>query len=159
DPADRARVLDHGALHAEADPEVRHAVLPRPPDRADLALHAPIAEAARHQQAVDRAEVGRGAVALHLLGVDPPKINAGIVGDAAVHKRFGQALVGVLQLDVLPYDGDPGLPPGRRDLPDDILPSGEVDRPGGEPEQLEDDLVEAFPVEDQGHFVDRVDVL
>ena len=41
-----ARVLDDRALHPEADPEEGRPVLARPPDRADLALEAALAEAA-----------------------------------------------------------------------------------------------------------------
>src|SRR5919106_5666000 len=50
-------VLDHRALHAEADAEVRHAFFARVADGLDLALDAPVAEAARHQDAVHVAEV------------------------------------------------------------------------------------------------------
>jgi ATP-dependent exoDNAse (exonuclease V) alpha subunit len=42
---DVAGVLDHRALHPEADAEEGHAALPGPADRADLALEAALAEA------------------------------------------------------------------------------------------------------------------
>ena len=47
-----ARELDHRELHAEADAEVRHLVLARVADRLDLAFHAALAEAARHQDRI-----------------------------------------------------------------------------------------------------------
>jgi hypothetical protein len=51
-----ARVLDHGELHAEADAEVRDAVLARVADRLDLAFDAALAEAARHEDRVHAGE-------------------------------------------------------------------------------------------------------
>src|SRR4030095_1587063 len=49
EPAHVARVLDHRALHAEADPEIGHALLARVADGLDLPLDAPAPEAAGHQ--------------------------------------------------------------------------------------------------------------
>ena len=69
--ADVARELDHRALQAEADPEERDAALARVAHGRHLALHAPHAEAARDQDAVDVRErlFGRGAA--EVVGRDP----------------------------------------------------------------------------------------
>src|SRR5256886_1783404 len=107
--ADVARVLDHRALHPEADPEVRDAPLPRVADRLDLALDPPVAEAAGHQDAVDVGEVGLRPLALDVLGVHPPDVHTRLARDPAVGERLDQALVRVLQIDVLAHDGDPRL--------------------------------------------------
>src|SRR6266540_5446060 len=48
--------LDHGELHAEADAQIRHAVLPRVLDCLDLAFDAALAEAAGHEHRVHSAQ-------------------------------------------------------------------------------------------------------
>src|SRR5439155_26988312 len=101
--------LDHRALHPEAGPGGRDAPRPRVADRLDLALEPPVAEAAGHQDAVDVGEVGLGPLALDVLGVHPSDVYARLAGDPAVGERLDQALVRVLQIDVLADDGDPRL--------------------------------------------------
>ena len=63
------RELDDRELHAQADAEVRQALLARVLDRPDLALDAALAEAARHQDRVDALQRA-DALALDRLGVD-----------------------------------------------------------------------------------------
>src|SRR5689334_14779113 len=46
---DVARELDDSKLHAEADTEIRQAILARIADRFDLPFDAPLAKTARHQ--------------------------------------------------------------------------------------------------------------
>src|SRR5213593_4023183 len=104
--ADVPRVLDHGALHAQADPEVRHAPLARVTHRLDLSQDPAVAEAAGHQDAVDARELSVGPVALDVLGIHPLHVHARLVRDAAVRERLDEALVGVPQLDVLADDRD-----------------------------------------------------
>src|SRR5438067_9704905 len=127
--ADVAGELDHRALHAEADAEVRHALLARVPYGLDLPLDATVAEAAGHQDAVDVGEVARGALALDLLGVHPADVHARLARDPAVGEGFDEALVGVLDLDVLPHHGDPRLGPRRLHALDHRLPARQVGRP------------------------------
>src|SRR5262249_53195866 len=157
--ADVARVLDHGTLHAETDAEVRHAPLPGVADRLDLALDAPVAEAARHQDAVHAGELRLGAVALDVLGVDPLHVDTRLVGDAAVGERLHEALVRVLQLDIFAHDRDARLDQRRLHAAHDRLPAREVDPARLEAQELHDDPVQAFPVEVERHLVDRLDVL
>ena len=64
-PSSPARLpgdLDHHALQAEAEPEDRDLVLPGVPDRAELSLDAPDAEAAGDHDAVDLVEHPRRAL-------------------------------------------------------------------------------------------------
>src|SRR5207247_10881951 len=68
--ADVSRVLDHRALHAQADAQVRYTPLACVTNRLDLALDPAVAEAAGNQNAVDTRELGLGPVALDVLGVD-----------------------------------------------------------------------------------------
>src|ERR1051326_6606633 len=98
--ADVARELDRGELHAEADAQIRHAVLARVADRRHLALGAALAEAAGHEDRVHALEAG-GPLALDLLGVEVVNVDFGPGVDAGVAQRLVQALVGVLQVDVL----------------------------------------------------------
>ena len=108
-PAEIARRLDHRHLHAEADAEIRHVALARELRRADLAFRAALAEAARHQDAVDVLEERRGILLLEHLGLDPVEIDLHLVGDAAVRERLDQRFVGVLHAGVLADDRDRDL--------------------------------------------------
>ena len=92
------------------------------PDRLDLALGAAHAEAARHQDAVDRVELGEVA-RLQLGRVDEDRLHPHAGGDAAVHQRLVEALVALGQLDVLADDADADLALARVLHPlDDRLP-------------------------------------
>ena len=68
---DLARELDHRALQAEAEAEVRHAVLARPVGGEDLALDAAMAEAAGHEHARRAGEPVADVLGGQLLAVDP----------------------------------------------------------------------------------------
>ena len=106
DAGEVARRLDRRHLHAEADAEERHLVLPREAGGVDHALRAALAEAARHQDAVDPVELRRRVAVLEHLGLDPLEIDLHRVGDAAVVERLDQRLIGVLEAGVLADDGD-----------------------------------------------------
>src|SRR5262249_29823808 len=159
EPADIARVLDHRALHAQADAQIRHPPLAGVADGRDLALDAAVAEAAGNQDAVDAGELRLGAVALDVLGVDPLHVDARLVGDAAVGERLPRAVVRVLQLAVLAAPRVARLDRRRLPPPYDALPAREIDAPRLEAEELDDDLVEALAVEVERHLVDRLDIL
>ena len=53
-----------------------------------------------------------GAVALDVLGVHPGDVDPRVVGDAPVGEGLGEALVGVLEVDVLAHHGQARLPVG-----------------------------------------------
>ena len=84
DAAQIARSLDNRHLHAEADTEIRNVALARKARRLDLAFGAALAEAARHQNAVDLFEERRRVFVLEYVGFDPVEIDLDLVGDAAV---------------------------------------------------------------------------
>ena len=128
DAAQIARRLDHRHLHAEADAEIRHVALARELRRADLALGAALAEAARHQDAVDVFEERRRVLLLEHLGLDPVEIDLHLVGDAAVRERLDQRFVGVLHAGVLADDGDRDLAFRIADALVDQLPAREIGR-------------------------------
>ena len=52
-PDDVSGELGHGALHAQADAEEGDAALPGEADGVDLALDAPFAESAGHEDSID----------------------------------------------------------------------------------------------------------
>src|SRR5215469_3150966 len=56
-PAHIARKFDARRLHPQADAEIRHQFLPRIPDRVEHPFDAPLAEPARHQDAVESLEL------------------------------------------------------------------------------------------------------
>ena len=127
--------------------------------RADLALGAALAEAARHQDAVDVLEERRRVFLLEHLGLDPVEIDLHLVGDAAVRQRLGQRFVGVLHAGVFADDGDRHLAFRIADALVDELPARQV-RPlaGIEPECGEHLGVEALGRIGLRHRVDVVDV-
>src|SRR5262245_51687469 len=133
-----SRELDHRALHAEADPEVRNVPLARVADRLDLALDATVAEATGHQDAVETGKMAGDSFALDSLRVDPSDLDRRLVGDAAVGQRLVEALVRVLDLDVLADDTDPASMLGRLDATDDLLPARQIDRALRQTEELHD---------------------
>src|SRR5262245_36392441 len=81
------------------------------------------------------------------------------MGDTTMYERLDEALVRVLQLDVLADDGKPRRETRRLHAAHDVFPARQVDRAVLEPESLDDDGVEAFTVEDERHLVHGVNVL
>ena len=158
EPADVARVLDHRALHPEADPEVRDLLLARVADRLDLPLDPAVPEAARDEDPVEPHDVAGQALALDALGVHPHHLDRRLVGDAPVGEGLVEALVRVLHLDVLADHPDAAAAPGRLDPADDLLPAPDVGGLGRQPEHLHDALVQSLVVEGERDLVDRVDV-
>ena len=74
-------------------------------------------------------------------------------------QRFVEALVRVLEGDVLADDADDDLALRVVDPVHELLPGRHVRLAPLEPEPLEDDRVEALTRQDEGHLVDRIDVL
>src|SRR5262249_60246328 len=79
-PDDVPPELDHGALQAQADAEERDGPLAGEADGLDLAGDAAVAEAARHQHAIDAAQDALGALALDLLRLDLADDHPGVQG-------------------------------------------------------------------------------
>ena len=76
-------------LHAEADPQVRHAVFARVAHRLDLALDTALAEPPRHQDRVHALQ-RVGATLLDIGGFDVVDIDARAGLQATVHQRLMQ---------------------------------------------------------------------
>ena len=74
EPAHVPRELGDGDVHAEADAEVRDALLAGDAAGEDLALPAARAEAARHEHAVRRLELLDRLLVGHVLGVEPAHV-------------------------------------------------------------------------------------
>ena len=100
-----ARVFDDHGLQAEAQAESRQLVFARVLERADLAVDATDAEAARNHDAVDLVKRGgRAFLGLALVGGDPLDVDLGPVGEAAGLDGLGDGQVGVRQVNVLADD-------------------------------------------------------
>src|SRR3712207_2326025 len=127
EPADRARVLDDGGLHAEADSEVGRARLARVVDGANHPRYAALAEAAGDEDGVVVAQTLFVVLVHQPLALDPAHVHAEVVRDPAVRQGFAQRLVGVFQLDVLADDADGDVPlRGVADGGDQLAPRREV---------------------------------
>ena len=144
--------VDDGALHAEAEPEIRDQVLAGVPRGEHLALDAAMAEAARHDDAVDTFE--RRHVLVEVLAVDPDEVEVGAAVDRRVAQGLDDADVRVRHLDVLADDRDAHARLGRRDARAEVLPLGEIRWRGIEVEQLHDVIAEPGVLEHQRHLVD-----
>src|SRR5262245_47833781 len=102
EPADVARELDDGRLHAEADAEERQAAFARFANRLDHAFYSAHPEPTGHQQTIGtREHVTRAPRAHEVLARHPLDLDADVVGDAAVDERLLHALVAVGIVGVL----------------------------------------------------------
>mmetsp|Transcript_127571 Transcript_127571/g.397269 ORF Transcript_127571/g.397269 Transcript_127571/m.397269 type:complete len:418 (-) Transcript_127571:769-2022(-) len=114
-----ARKLDHGGLQAHADAQVGHVAGATIPSRGDLALDAPIAKSARHEDPLRRAErlpsslVALGVnlldVGLERRGVDPRDGEVEPRLQRRVLQRLHHADVRVGVAHVLADEGNPHL--------------------------------------------------
>src|SRR2546425_2678215 len=105
--ADIAGKLHHSHLHAETDAEKGDAIFARVPHGLDFSLASPIAETARYQDAVGSIQHAFNSALFDIFRLDAIQFYACLVGYPPMGERFQQALVGLLQLHVFPYDGDP----------------------------------------------------
>ena len=152
-----ARKLDHGALHAKAEPEEWDLVLARILNRADLSLNAAIAKAARYKNALaaDEELVEICIRILQFLRIDPCDLHLRIVLDAAVIERLRHRHIGIGQRNVLADDGNFYLLCGMVDLKDHLPPCLHVGGVKIHRHFFEDNSVEAFLLHHQRHLVDR----
>ena len=110
-PGHVAGILDHRDLHAQTDAEVGDAPLPGEARGRDLALDAPLAETARHQDGVHRLQRA-GALLLDRLGVDIDHLDLDPRVHAGMGERLGEGLVGLGEVHVLADHGDAHPRPG-----------------------------------------------
>ena len=153
-----AREFDAGGLHAKTDAKVRDAAFAGVVDGLDHTFDAALAEAARHQDAVEAFELVPGLGAGDALGLDPVDVGFDPVRPASVNESFLQALVGILVFDVLADQADIDLVLGVAGLLHHGLPASEVARARFELHEAENDFVHALGREHDGAFVDRLHV-
>ena len=131
----------------------------REPRRLDFSGRTALAEAARHQNAVDMLEIGRRVLALEDLAVDPVEVDLHAVGDAAVDQRLAQRFVGVLEAGIFADDGDVDLALGVVEAVRHVVPCAEIGLGRiGDAEGGQHFAIEPFLVIGDRHVVDRGDV-
>ena len=157
-PGGIPRAFDAGHLHAEADPEIGHLALPREPHGGDLALRSAFAEAARHQDRMQRLQLSGQPVGILLeqLGIQPADMHLHPVGDPAMHQRLVERLVRILQADIFADHADRHLALGLLDPLDDLAPARQIERRGRiQPECIQHRTVQPLDMILQRHAVDR----
>src|SRR6267143_7135848 len=159
DLADVTRELDDRGLETEADPDERQLVLARPADRLEHPFHAAHAEATGHEQSIVRGEELAGGFLIgEAIGRYPLDPYAGLVGDAAVHQRFMNALVAVSQRRVLADDRDADLLRWLEGFIDHRRPRAEVGLFRLEVQPRAHFLIESLFVQLERDLVDRLHV-
>src|SRR5579875_3576514 len=101
EPAYVARVFNHRALHPQTDAKERDLLSAGVGNAAQHSGNAALTEPARHQDPVKTLELSFPSLAFEALRLKPDHIHANAIGNAAVHQRFVQALVGILELNIL----------------------------------------------------------
>ncbi|MPM81264.1 hypothetical protein SDC9_128316 [bioreactor metagenome] len=76
--------LDHRHLHSEAYSKKRNVILPCVPYGGDHSLDAPVSKAAGYQKSGTTLQVLLQIFLVQRLGVNPPDIHNGVVGNARV---------------------------------------------------------------------------
>ena len=95
-------------MHTEADAEIGHVPLAGKAGRIDLAFRAPLAEPARHENAMDVLEEWRGVFTLEHIGLDPVELDLHPIGNAAMGQGFDERFISVLHAGIFAdnRDGD-----------------------------------------------------
>ena len=123
-----ARELDDGNLHAQADAQVRHAVGAGILRRDDHAFNAPVSKAAGHQDSGTAAEQCGGSFRRDVLGLHPADLHHRAQVGAGVEEGLHHREVGVVELGVLPHQGDLHRRIGAVDALHHGAPFGEIRR-------------------------------
>jgi len=153
-----ARELDDGALHAQANAQVRDLVLATVLDGLDLALDAALSEAAGHDHAVGTVELLGDRVGREVLAVDPAQVEPAAVVDGGVLERLPDREVRLVELHVLADQSDRHLALTGVDTVNELAPLIEVGWVTLEAQHAHDEVVETLVVQEQGHAVDVVGV-
>ena len=152
---DVAGKFHHRHLHAEADAEERDPMFAGIAHGADLALQASLAEARRHEDAVHPAQQFRGVVVVDVLGVDGVDMDLAVVGGAGMDEALLDALVGVLELDVLADEGNIHLVLGMAQAGKKLFQAGQVGlRQAGDFQLADHHLVEFLRRHVERHLID-----
>ena len=125
----------------------------------NLPLEGALAEAARHEDAVHRAERLLGVVVGELLAIDKVHFHVASLVDARMPERLDDGEIRVRERDVLAHDRDVDLALAVVRRLEKRLQRRQVDRAHLKPELVEDLHVEALLIEGKRHLVDgrRVD--
>src|SRR5438128_3248854 len=152
-------MLDGHALHALADAERWDPPLPAEPRRLYLALDAAVAEASRHDDAIEADERLDVVRAFEVLAVGPLQPNVASCGPRRVLDRLGDREIRVGKLDVLADEPDRERNARAADALGERLPFRQVRLlRSGEAELLADDLAESGLLEHQRNAIDRPSV-
>ncbi len=140
--------------------QIGHLVLAGVADGHDLALDAPDAEPARHEDAVGRLQLRGDLLLAQRLGIHPDDLQVASVVDGGVPQRLDHAQIGVLQLART-------CPPARcAPCPWSLLtfstrvdPFAQLRAPGLQTQLVDHQAVETLVAQVEGHEVDvgRVD--
>src|SRR6266511_1775944 len=163
EPADVARELDAGGLHAKTYTKVGHVVFSREADAVEHPADAALAEAAGHKDAVIAGELALIAAVvlvlrLQALGVDPLQVELEIEVQRGVDQRLLERLVGILVVDILADHGDEHLVARIVGAMHERLPLAHVGLFGFDVQILEHQLVHALVGEGERALVDAGDV-
>src|SRR5215471_10603762 len=105
--ADVARVFYRRALQTQADAEERLLFAARVGDGADHSRNSALAKPPRNKYRVNIVQnVFPPVVGHQVFALNPAKIDAQVVGEAAVDERLVEALVRIFELDVFADDAD-----------------------------------------------------
>ena len=149
-----ARELDDGNLHAQADAQVRHAVGAGILRRDDHAFNAPVSKAAGHQDSGTAAEQCGGSFRRDVLGLHPADLHHRTQVGAGVEEGLHHREIGVVELGVLPHQGDLHRRIGAVDSLHHGAPFGEIRRGHREPQLFAHPVGQALPLQEQRHLVE-----
>ena len=156
---DIAGELAYRRLKPQADAEERNLVHASIARCGDLPLEGALAEAARHEDAVHRAERLLGIVVGELLAIDEVHFHVAPLVDARMPERLDDGEICIRERDVLAHDRDVDLALAIVRRLEKRLQRRQVDRAHLKPELVENLHVEALLIEGKRHLVDggRVD--
>ena len=152
-----AGVLDQRDLHAQADAEVRDLVFAGVARGHDLAFHAALAKAPRHQDGVVLGQV-LAAAGLDFFRVQVLDVDPALGMDAGVAQRLGQRFIRFDQVDVLADHADGDLVFWILERVNQLGPHRQVGLRRFEAQGFEDDVVQALVAQHLRHLVDGVHV-
>ena len=147
--------LHHGHLHAQADAQEGHLLLPCIAHRGDFALDAPVAEAAGDQNAVGPRQKPGGVLVGDRLRVHPAHLHLDPVFDAAVGQGLGHRQIGVVEGHILAHQGDLHAARGVFGPVDHGGPLGQVRHVADEAQAADHHVGQPLPLQHQGHLVEQ----
>ena len=105
-PGHMPGIFNDGDLHAQADAEIRHVVLPGVLCCQDHALDTTVAEAAGHQNAGAISQHPANVFRRQALGVHPFDIHPGVAGRPRMEQGLDHAEIGVVEAGIFAHQGD-----------------------------------------------------